>query len=79
MYRTTVNSSNIQSIGYDTQSATLEVEFTSGDVYQYYDVPEHLYGEFMRASSLGGFLISLSIIIGTEKLVNLCLNLKPIE
>ncbi|KKU58554.1 MAG: hypothetical protein UX81_C0021G0007 [Parcubacteria group bacterium GW2011_GWA2_47_12] len=56
MYRTTVNSSNIQSIGYDTQSATLEVEFTSGDVYQYYDVPEHLYGEFMRASSLGGFL-----------------------
>jgi len=56
MYRQKVNSSNIESIGYDAQSSILEVEFTSGDVYQYYDVPEHLYQEFMHASSLGGFL-----------------------
>ena len=56
MYRTQVNSSNIQSIGYDTPSGTLEVEFTSGDIYQYYNVPEHLYGQLIHASSLGGFL-----------------------
>jgi len=56
MMRTRVNSSNIRSIGYDTQSAILEVEFTSGDVYQYFDVPEHLHREFMQAASLGGFL-----------------------
>lgn len=56
MNRTQVNSSNIRSIGYDLQVAVLEVEFTSGDIYQYYDVPEHLYQEFLRASSLGGFL-----------------------
>ena len=56
MYRTQVNSSNIKSIGYDVASGVLEVEFTSGDVYQYYDVPEHLYQEFLHASSLGGFL-----------------------
>ena len=56
MYRTTVNSSNIQSIGYDTPSTTLEVEFTSGDVYQYFNVPDHLYQQFLNASSYGQFL-----------------------
>ena len=38
MDRKQVNSSNIQSIGYDVQSAILEVEFTSGDVYQYFNL-----------------------------------------
>jgi uncharacterized protein len=56
MYRTTVNSSNIKSIGYNSQSATLEVEFTSGDVYQYFNVPEYLYQQFLHASSHGQFL-----------------------
>ena len=56
MYRTPVNSSNIRSIGYDAQSATLEVEFTTGDVYQYYNAPEHLYQQFLQASSHGQFL-----------------------
>jgi hypothetical protein len=56
MHRTLVNSSNIQSIGYDVQSAVLEVEFTSGDIYQYFNVPEHLYQQFLRASSQGQFL-----------------------
>lgn len=56
MDRTHVTSSNIRSIGYDPQSKILEVEFTSGDVYQYFDIPKHLYDEFLRASSHGGFL-----------------------
>jgi len=56
MYRTTVNSSNIKSIGYDTQSATLEVEFTSGDIYQYFNVPDFLYQQFFQAPSQGQFL-----------------------
>lgn len=56
MNRILVTSTNICSIGYDQQSGTLEVEFTSGDIYQYYDVPEHLYREFLHASSFGGFL-----------------------
>jgi len=34
----------------------LDVEFTSGDVYQYFDVPEHLYHGLMNASSKGQFL-----------------------
>ena len=56
MQRIPVSSSNIRSIGYDSQSAILEVEFTSGDVYRYFDVPEHLYQQFLHTSSHGQFL-----------------------
>ena len=56
MDRASVTSSNIRSIGYEPRSKVLEVEFTSGDIYQYFDIPQHLYEEFMRASSHGGFL-----------------------
>ena len=56
MNRIPVASSNIRSIGYDRQSATLEVEFTSGDVYQYLNVPEHLYNGLLQAASPGQFL-----------------------
>jgi len=56
MNRTPVSSSNVVSIGYDPGSLTLEVEFTGGSVYQYFDVPEAVYQELMRASSKGQFL-----------------------
>lgn len=56
MDRIPVTSKNIHSIGYDPQSATLEVEFKSGDVYQYFNVPEHLYRGLMNAASKGQFL-----------------------
>lgn len=56
MNRTPVNSSNIRSIGYDQMSAVLEVEFTTSDIYQYFDVPEHLYQQFLTSSSHGQFL-----------------------
>jgi uncharacterized protein len=56
MYRQSINSSNIQSIGYDINSAVLEVEFKSGDVYQYFNVPDSLYQRFLHASSYGQFL-----------------------
>jgi len=56
MHTTQVNSSNIKSIGYDAQVAILEVEFISGDIYQYFNVPEYLYRQFLNASSYGRFL-----------------------
>ncbi|HEY4515418.1 MAG TPA: KTSC domain-containing protein [Candidatus Paceibacterota bacterium] len=56
MQRHPVSSSNISSIGYDSQTAILEVEFTSGDVYQYFNVPEHLYNGLLQAASPGQFL-----------------------
>ena len=56
MDRVLVSSSNIRSIGYDRQPGVLEVEFTSGDVYQYFNVSEHLCQQFLNASSHGQFL-----------------------
>ncbi|MDP1721796.1 MAG: KTSC domain-containing protein [Candidatus Gottesmanbacteria bacterium] len=46
----------MRSVGYDPQSATLEVEFTSGDIYRYFDVSERLYDGLLQAASPGQFL-----------------------
>ena len=56
MDRTPVESSNIQAIRYDPISSTLEVEFKSGSLYAYYNVPEFIYEQLMAAPSKGGFL-----------------------
>jgi len=56
MKRITVDSSNIASIGYDPETMTLEVEFTNGNVYQYFDVPPSLHENLMLADSKGKFL-----------------------
>ncbi|WP_315774309.1 MULTISPECIES: KTSC domain-containing protein [unclassified Bradyrhizobium] len=58
MKRDAVSSSNIAEVGYDATSRTLEVLFKTGAVYQYFDVPEQIYDELMRSSSVGGFLNS---------------------
>jgi len=34
---------------------TLELEFTSGDVYQYFDVPVEVYLKLRQSESLGRF------------------------
>lgn len=51
MNREPVASSNIAAIGYDETSQTLEVEFTSGALYQYYNVTQALFEQLMQASS----------------------------
>lgn len=56
MERIPVISSNVKSIGYDPESATLEVEFNNGSVYEYYEVPEEVYNDFLVASSKGKYL-----------------------
>lgn len=53
MERTHVTSSNIRSIGYDTDNQILEVEFNSGAIYQYHGVPEYEHDAVMNASSHG--------------------------
>ncbi|MBI2908123.1 MAG: KTSC domain-containing protein [Chloroflexi bacterium] len=54
MDRDLVDSSMIASIGYDQSSGTVEVEFrSSGQVWQYYDVPESTYHDVRAAGSLG--------------------------
>jgi len=55
MIRQPVSSSNLRSVGYDTSTWTLEIEFRKGRVYQYYDVPEDIYNQLVTASSKGTF------------------------
>ena len=56
MNRNQVASSNIRSIGYDSATQTLEIEFLNGSLYQYYGVPGFLHQQIMQASSKGQFL-----------------------
>ncbi len=55
MIRQHVNSTIINSIGYDITSCTLEIKFLSGDIYKYNNLPQNLYEEFMITSSYGSF------------------------
>lgn len=55
MHRIAVSSSDLRSVGYDSTSQTLEIEFHSGGVYQYYGVPLALYHALMAAGSHGRY------------------------
>ncbi len=55
MKRKSVNSSNLSSIGYDSENEILEIEFNHGGIYQYFDVPEEVYEELMSANSHGQY------------------------
>jgi len=55
MERQFIESSMIKSIGYDAQSSTLEIEFNSGEVWQYFDFSESLWYEFESSESKGKF------------------------
>lgn len=55
MERKNVHSSNLKSIGYNEDKKILEVEFNSGGVYQYNNVPKNIFEELMTASSHGKY------------------------
>lgn len=55
MNRQPVSSNNIRSVGYGPESHILEIEFHSGGVYQYLNVPESVYNGFIHASSHGSY------------------------
>ena len=55
MQRTPVSSSDLKSVGYDAASNTLEIEFNSGGVYQYANVPAGTYQGLLNASSKGTY------------------------
>jgi len=48
--RTPVSSSQVNSVGYDHNTEVLEVEFTSGAVYQYRGVGQATYTNLMTGS-----------------------------
>lgn len=53
--RKNVNSSALSSVGYDRSNQVLEIEFNSGGIYQYYDVPVKVFESLMNASSHGKY------------------------
>lgn len=58
MNRVRVTSSDIRSIGYDEATETLEIEFMSGGIYQYYAVPAIVFEGLTSAPSIGKFFHS---------------------
>lgn len=55
MEREPVSSSLVESVGYDPDEEMLEVELKNGRVYQYLEVSESTYQEFLAADSLGRY------------------------
>ena len=58
MRRKPVDSSTMRSVGYEAESRILEIEFDSGAVYQYLDVPLRRYEELQAAESKGRYFNS---------------------
>lgn len=52
--RQPVSSSNIKSIGHDSNQNVLAVEFKDGSVYHYHDVPADAHDALVGAKSVGG-------------------------
>ena len=55
MRRVPVDSSVIATVGYDPDDRILEVEFRTGRLYHYFDVPASRYAALMAAESIGHY------------------------
>ena len=55
MQMISVVSSTIQSIGYDEKNSVLRLMFRDGSVHDYYDVPDSVFSDLMRATSKGRY------------------------
>jgi hypothetical protein len=51
-----VESSNLESVGFDSDAQILGVRFKNRTTYHYFDVPEPVFQEFLDAPSKGQFL-----------------------
>ena len=52
----TPESSNINRFGYDASNQILTVEFKSGGMYQYFDVPQGVFDQMKSSPSTGQYL-----------------------
>jgi hypothetical protein len=50
MERHNVDSSMARTVGYDPVNSTLEIEFRTGEVWHYHQVPESVYLEMISGS-----------------------------
>jgi hypothetical protein len=55
MRRTPIDSTSLKSVGYAAKTHTLEVEFQSGRIYRYFEVPPRRYRALLDAESAGRF------------------------
>jgi len=55
MERLSVKSRILRSVGYDGSKKILEIEFSSGYVYQYSGVPQKIYTDLMHSDEIGKF------------------------
>ena len=55
MNRVLVNSTTMSAVGYNADTFVLEVEFTNGALYKYFNVPATVYLRLMNADSKGQF------------------------
>ena len=53
--RRPVESSNLAAVGYDARRRLLEIEFRSGGIYRYFEVPAEVHGQLLAAESKGRF------------------------
>lgn len=51
-----VDSSRVTAIGYDSTTASVLVQFRDGALWQYRNVPEHVFAEFVESGSKGKFI-----------------------
>lgn len=51
----TVRSSAIHAIGYDPERRTLEIIFTGGGIYLFYNVPPEVFRGFLATESKGNY------------------------
>jgi hypothetical protein len=54
--RQQVESSSVRSLGYDAANRALEVQFVSGAVYRYLDVPSRVVDGLAVAPSIGRYV-----------------------
>ena len=50
-----VTSSNLRTVLYDPDEKILEVEFKSGKIYAYFEVPQDVFAELLTADSPGKY------------------------
>ena len=55
MDRITLTSSDLSSAGYNLENQILEIEFKSGGIYQYYNVPQSIFDGLIKATSHGQY------------------------
>ena len=56
MRRHRVDSTAVNSVGYDPATRTLEIEFAEGRIYQYFGVPRDEYQALLTSDSIGTYV-----------------------